>query len=155
MPPKNIAAAAFRYSSCMRAHGLGNFPDPQVSSSPGQQSIKQMVPSSLVNSPQFRVAQQACRSIMPGPGDTSPAQLAQQQQTRERDLLAFAKCLRSRGLRRFPDPTSEGRLTLAMIHAAGVDLQAPDVLPAAKACIGVTHGLVTGADVERAISSPQ
>lgn len=39
-----------------------------------------------------------------------------------------------------------------MIQQAGVDLHAPDVLPAARACIGVTHGAVTWANVERAVN---
>ncbi len=54
----------------------------------------------------------------------------------------------------FPDPTAQGQLTLAMIHAAGVDLQAPSLLTAAKACVGVTHGAITLAQVEQAIHHP-
>jgi hypothetical protein len=39
-----------------------------------------------------------------------------------------------------------------MIHAAGVDLHAPDVLPTVRACIGVTDGLITLNGVARAIN---
>jgi hypothetical protein len=39
-----------------------------------------------------------------------------------------------------------------MVNAAGIDLHAPDVLPAARDGVGVTHGIITGADVERAIN---
>jgi hypothetical protein len=42
-----------------------------------------------------------------------------------------------------------------MVSAAGIDLQAPVVLPAAKACIGAANGAITGADVERAINGGQ
>jgi hypothetical protein len=34
-------------------------------------------------------------------------------------ILAFAKCLRSHGVTNFPDPTSQGQLTLEMVNAVG------------------------------------
>lgn len=113
------------------------------------------VPRSAAGSPQFKTAQKACRGIMPAPGNVSPIQLAQQQHAREQNVLAFARCLRSHGVPDFPDPTSKGHLTLQMVTAAGVDLQAPGVLTAAKACIGVSHGAITAADVERAVNGTQ
>ena len=139
----------------MRNHGVTNFPDPQIVNQPGQQGIKQAIPVGLADTPQFKAARVACRGILPAPTNGNPAELAAQQHAREQDLLAFARCLRSHGLPDFPDPTSQGQLTLQMITAAGVDLHAPATLTAAKACIGVSHGAVTGADVERAITSTQ
>jgi hypothetical protein len=68
--------------------------------------------------------------------------------------LAFARCLRRHGLARFPDPNSQGQITRQMISAAGIDLHQPAVLSAAKACVGVTHGVITQADVDRAINGP-
>ena len=57
---------ALKFSACMRAHGLPNFPDPTVekggiSSHLGGSGISP-------NSPQLRAAQQACRSLLPGGG---------------------------------------------------------------------------------------
>lgn len=150
--PGNGVNAAYRFSACMRDHGVTSFPDPTVRSSPGHQSVTVRITPLISSSPQFKTAQQACQSILPGP-NISAAQLAQQQHAREGALLAFARCLRAHGLSGFPDPNSQGQLTLQMVHAAGIDLHAPDVLPAAKACIGVTHGIITGADVERAVNS--
>lgn len=150
-PPKNITNAAYRYAACMRDHGVNNFPDPKVSvSQPGQTAVAMAVPATFANTPGFKSAAHACRAILPTPKNSgsSPAQ----QRAREQALLAFARCLRSHGLTNFPDPTSQGQLSLAMIHAAGINLHAPDVLPAAKACIGVTHGLITPDDVARAIN---
>lgn len=146
------ARAAYRYAACMRDHGVSDFPAPQVHVSPGRVAIQQVVKSSFVNSPQFRTAQKACRSIMPGPGNQSPAQLAQQQRARERLALAFARCLRAHGLTGFPDPTPQGQLTPQMVTAAGIDLHAPQVLTAARACVGATHGAVTMAKVESFIN---
>ena len=148
----NGVSAAFKFASCMRNHGASNFPEPQVSNRPGGQSISIRVPASLGDSPAFRVAQKACSGILPGPQNGNPVQIAQQQHQREQDLLAFTTCLRSHGLPDFPDPTSQGQLTLDMITSAGVDLHAPQTLTAAKACIGASHGAVTPAAVEQAVN---
>jgi len=144
------AAAAFAFSRCMRSHGVSNFPDPVVTTSPGQTSIKIRAVAGDNGSPQFKTAQQACQHLLPGPQGETPAQ----RQAHTQALLAFARCLRSHGLSNFPDPNGQGQLTIEMIDAAGINLHAPNVLPAARACVGVTHGVITGADVERAINGP-
>jgi len=46
-------------------------------------------------------------------------------------FLAFARCLRSHGISDFPDPDAQGQLTLQMISAAGVDLNAHSDRPRA------------------------
>jgi hypothetical protein len=153
--PATFTAAAFKYSSCMREHGLSSFPDPTMTDHNGQQVAYLAVTIPADPSPAFKSAQNACRGILPRPNDVSPTQRAQQQHTREQDLLAFAKCLRSHGIAGFPDPTSQGQLTLEMIRAAGVDLRAPAVLTAARACVGTANGVITGADVERAVNGTQ
>ena len=145
------ARAAYQFSACMRNHGVNNFPDPNVSSSqPGSTTISIDVPRTIVKSPQFRTALQACRGLLPSPQNSAPSPA--QQQARDQEMLAFARCVRSHGQTNFPDPTSQGQLTVAMIHAAGVDLHAPNVVPTARACIGVTHGLITLNGVARAIN---
>lgn len=149
--PASGVGAAYRFATCMRDHGVANFPEPHVSVSGSKTAVQVVVPASDAAAPAFKAAQKACGSILPAPQNVSPAQ----QHAREQSLFAFAKCLRAHGIHNFPDPTSQGQLTLAMINAAGIDLHAPDVLPAAKACVGVTHGLITGADVERAINGNQ
>jgi hypothetical protein len=134
----------------MRDHGLSNFPEPQVTTGNGQTSVKQVVPASLVASPRFKPAQKACRGILPIPQNAN--QTGAQQQAHKRDLLAFARCLRDHGVSGFPDPTSQGQLTLQMISAAGVDIHTHAVLTAADACVGVTHGAITRAQVAQAIN---
>jgi hypothetical protein len=148
--PQGAAAAAFAYARCMRTHGVSDFPDPVVTTSPGQTSIKIRAVSKDSGSPQFTAAQQACQHLLPGPQNLSPAQ----RQAHAHALLAFARCLRSHGLANFPDPNTQGQITMEMITSAGINLHAPNVLPAARACVGVTHGVITGADVERAINGP-
>jgi len=149
--PASFAAAAFKYSRCMRDHGLASFPDPAMTDHDGQQVAYLTATIPLDPSPAFKRAQTACRGILPTPSNVSPTQLAQQHHKREQQLVAFAKCLRGHGITDFPDPTSQGQLTLAMVNAAGVDLQATAVLTAAKTCLGTTDGANTAVDVRRTL----
>jgi hypothetical protein len=151
-PPKDGATAAFRFSACMRDHGVSDFPDPRVTSGPGHVSVTMAVPRGAAVSPRFKSAQKACQGILPAPGSGGPTPA--QQQARKQDLLAFARCLRSHGISDFPDPNGQGMLTLEMVTAAGIDLHAPSFLTAAKACVGVTHGAITLADVAQAVNGP-
>ena len=58
-------AQMLKFSACMRAHGVRNFPDPTFSGGEGQLKIG---PSSRIdpNSGQFKAAQQACQKLLPG-----------------------------------------------------------------------------------------
>jgi hypothetical protein len=151
---QSFASAAYKHAACMRSHGLPGFPDPQIVNMPGQHGIRQQLPQAVAASPKFKAAQEACKGLLPAPQNEAPAQQANVQRARARYLLAFAQCLRAHGVTAFPDPTPQGQLTLEMIHAADVDLQAPSFLSAAGACVGVTHGAITLAQVEEAIRHP-
>jgi hypothetical protein len=74
-PAAQVAQAggqALRFSRCMRAHGVPNFPDPSVQSNGSgvAVTIRMKAGSGGIDprSPQFQAAQQACRSILPRPG---------------------------------------------------------------------------------------
>jgi len=61
---------ALQFSQCMRTHGVPGFPDPEFSGGGvgiriggGKNSAQRIDPSS----PQFKAAQKACQSLMPGP----------------------------------------------------------------------------------------
>ncbi len=138
--------AAVRYASCMRTHGIANYPDPQVTTTPGGGgSVAIAGPSGPGAAPAFHAAQNACNGLL------APIINATEHHGPSRQaFLAFARCLRSHGLSDFPDPDAQGHITGQMIHATGVDLQAPAFLTDAKTCVGVTHGAITIADVERA-----
>jgi hypothetical protein len=62
-------AQMLRFSACMRAHGLPDFPDPTTSGGGLQLSIGGGKKGSGLNpsSPVFQKAQTACQSVMPGP----------------------------------------------------------------------------------------
>jgi hypothetical protein len=151
--PQDGITAAYRYSRCMRSHGATGFPDPQVHQNGNSVSVMQRVPDSLAHSPAFTAAQKACRGIIPAPA--SPSQEAARQRAKAEALLAFARCLRNHGVTNFPDPSAQGELRLPAVEAAGVDIHAPSFLTAAKACVGVTHGMITAAQVEQAVQSGQ
>jgi hypothetical protein len=146
------AAQAFAYSRCMRSHGVADFPDPQVKTTPGGGSvgIAMMAPSSIGNSPAFKTAEKACQGLLPAPGSARPDGQGPSKQV----LLAFARCLRGHGVSGFPDPNAQGQLPAQMISAAGVDVHTPQFAAAGKACVAVTHGKITVAEVE-ALASGQ
>jgi hypothetical protein len=62
-------AQMLKFSACMRAHGLPDFPDPTTAAGGGiQLSIGGKKGSGLnPRSPIFQAAQKACQSVMPGP----------------------------------------------------------------------------------------
>jgi len=142
------AAAAFRYGSCMRKHGLAGYPDPQVTTNPnGSVATAVAGPANASAAPAFRSAQKACSGILlaqsANNGSSGPSR---------QDFLAFAHCLHTHGILDFPDPNTQGEITGQMIDASGVDLKAPSFMTAADACVGVTHGTMTRAGVARFIN---
>lgn len=89
-------AQGVRYSDCMRAHGVPNFPDP----SPGggfelrASGINQQAPA-------FVSAATACAKLQPG-GSSPPPPISAAQQA---GMVANARCIRKHGVPNFPDPT--------------------------------------------------
>ncbi len=99
------ASQAIAYTACMHAHGVPNFPEPQVSEHGSSTSIKMAVPAGVGQNPRFKPAEGACRKLLPGggPGNQAPLTPAQQGQ-----YLRAAACIRSHGVPNFPDPTFSG-----------------------------------------------
>jgi hypothetical protein len=149
--PQSFVAKAYQFSACMRNHGVTNFPDPTVSSNGnGQQiAIRAVGP----NTPAFKTASKACQGILPAPSNADLAAEAAQRRAHTQDLLSFAHCMRGRGVNGFPDPGAEGQLTLQMITNAGIDLHAPQVAVAARACVSASRGAITRADIAQATGS--
>ena len=140
-----VQQATVNFAACVRSHGVPGFPDP---SSPRQFKTSF---AGIQGSPAFQAATKACQDFLPGGGPSgqgaapaSHAQIAAE--------LAFALCLRSHGFPSFPDPSSTGELSYAMISNAGIDIHQPAVVRAADACVGVTHGVLTRADVARFVA---
>jgi hypothetical protein len=126
-------AAGLAFSRCMRSHGVTNFPDPnsqgelQISGGSTNAGSNGLDP----NNPTLQNAQKACQSKMPKP---TPAQQAQAVQ----NALKQARCMRSHGIKDFPDPqSSSGRISLSINGSAGSDLNPNNPLfqAAQKVCM--------------------
>ena len=114
-------AQDLNYASCMRRHGVADFPDP---STDGVFSLINIDP----NTSQYRSAENACQKVLPKVNPPSPAEQAKFLQK----ALAFAQCMRSHGEPTFRDPTvTNGGISFSL---SGLDLSAPQFQRAQQAC---------------------
>jgi hypothetical protein len=90
-----------RFASCMRSHGVSNFPDP-ASPTADKEFLLNQVPGIDPHSPAFESAQPACKHLLPGGGTVSRSATAQVMA----QLRQTSRCLRAHGLTGFPDPTA-------------------------------------------------
>jgi hypothetical protein len=132
---------AVAFAACMRAHGVPNFPDPQVSTSGNEVKVAVRVTPSITGNPHFNSAQQACNKLLPGggPGSGSNHQISPQEQSQ---YLKAAACIRTHGIPNFPDPTFSG----GGVHVSkqGIDLHSPQVRAAEEACQSLIPGGLHG-----------
>lgn len=135
------------FARCMRSRGIAGFPDPDGS---GEIPKTQVVAAAQANPTKFDAAQTACIHLAPN-GSLGPQPTQAQQRTKLADELSFARCMRSHGLSRFPDPTPQGELSIAMAQAQGIDVHSPQVLRVARACLPASHGGLTMRKIEEAL----
>jgi hypothetical protein len=107
--------------------------------------VAQLVPGAAHRDPLVQVR---VRDPIRGGGDRPQ----RREHARVVAALAFAKCMRDHGFPGFPDPTAQGELTPEMVSAAGIDLHQRALLQAGLSCVPVSHGLITRAAVQRAVS---
>lgn len=117
---------AVKYAQCMRENGVTNFPDPDKN---GRFEIA--AGGSNRNLPQFKKAQQACKSQEPPGIERNPAQIAQAQ----KEWLKLAQCMRKNGIPDFPDPQN-GRL---LVPRNRIDTNSPQFKKALNACRKAAH----------------
>jgi len=118
------SATPARYSACMRSHGVPNFPDP------GADGVIR-VPSTIDDAiPTVRGAYRACHSLAPSESLITGAGPTMQQD----QLLAFAKCMRSHGVPKFPDPQVVNGHINMHVTAGQIDPSSPAVAAAMAAC---------------------
>jgi hypothetical protein len=125
-------AAALEYASCMRTHGVSNFPDPTSS---GVFLSKQR--NEVDKSSHFVSANKACLHLLPNGGEPTDAQtqqgLAQQ--------LKFSQCMRSHGVTNFPDPQLQPHNRVSLrVGGPGLDPNSPQYQAANSACKHFTPG---------------
>jgi hypothetical protein len=132
---------AIAFSACMRSHGVANFPDPKISTSAGNTSVKVAirVSASQGSNPKFKSAQQTCSKLLPNGGVPTHSSLSPAEQTQ---YLKAAACIRSHGVPGFPDPTfSNGGVHIE--HQA-IDQSSPVFKAAVQACKSLIPGGLHG-----------
>jgi hypothetical protein len=117
-------ADAVRFSQCMRAKGVLNYPDPASSGTIPKLSLSQLG----VSGSRFQSAQRACQHLLPNSGSgPNQAQLQQQRALGVR----FATCMRHHDVA-LPDPGSDGRIPDPA--TLGIDQGSPQFEAANQAC---------------------
>lgn len=120
-------SSALKYSECMRAHGVTDFPDPNAT---GSLQIKAGSGTDLnPNSPTFKAAQQACAKYQPG-GQLTPAEKAES----EKAELKLAECMRAHGITDFPDPSATGTIQIKATSNSDLNPNSPTFKKAQSAC---------------------
>ena len=94
----SLANQDVAYSQCMRSHQVPTFPDPER----GGGFPKNQLTHLAASNPQFEVAQRACQHLMPNQIEAGPTRADARQALR--GMVRFAACMRSRGVRNWPDP---------------------------------------------------
>jgi hypothetical protein len=89
---------AVKFAECMRANGVGAFPDPHASGEFPTTGIS-------VSHAVWDKALRACKDLQP-PGSVSAKRTPEQQS----EALKFAQCMRENGVKDFPDPANGERL---------------------------------------------
>ncbi|MCW2924769.1 MAG: hypothetical protein JWM98_2173 [Thermoleophilia bacterium] len=82
-----------KFADCVRSHGVGDFPDPGPS---GDFDYGVSVSPEV-----WTAAVSACKDLQP-PGTLS----SKRSQRQQRESLGFANCMRSNGVKDFPDPVN-------------------------------------------------
>jgi hypothetical protein len=127
------------FSACMRRNGVPNFPDPDSNGRiriTGGRDASGRTFGVETDSPQFRKAQRACRKLQPNSGKLSPEEQAREQQK----ALEFARCMRSNGVPKFPDPRFAPNGGTLLRIGKGVNPDSPQFKAAQKACQKLVPG---------------
>jgi hypothetical protein len=142
-------SGAVAFARCMRSHGASNWPDPTSGGVFDKSKLRQLG----INPTRIRAIEDGpCNHLLPATSDAQP-ETPQQQATRQADGLSFARCMRSRGVSRFPDPTAQGQLTVEMVEGQGIDVHSPAVLRVVQACLPASHGALTPAKIREALAN--
>lgn len=127
-PAASAQTMALAYSRCMRSNGVPNYPDPDSNGNLPKGNAQTFV----VSSSQFHEAEEACSRLLPSNGSAPltqclmtgdcPRSVVQPALEQGRN---FAQCMRSHGVRNWPDPIvdSLGRPSFP-VTKAGISIDA-------------------------------
>jgi hypothetical protein len=120
------------YASCMRSHGVPNFPDP--TSGGGIPKEAAVSAFQAVSNSQADAAQNACAHLLPAGGSLSgqPVQTITAQD--RQDYLKAVACMRSHGFPDFPDPTFQNNSVQRTNIPSNIDQNSSQFTSAKAAC---------------------
>jgi hypothetical protein len=99
------APSLLAYASCMRTHGVPNFPDPGGKGGIPKPAL--VTALKAVSNSQAQTAMKDCQDLLPSGGlSGQPVQTIPVQD--QQDYLRAVACLRSHGITNFPDPVFSG-----------------------------------------------
>jgi hypothetical protein len=128
--------AAFKFSRCMREHGIKDFPDPQVTGAAVKLSFRARPGQAGAPTRQkLDAAQRACRHFMAA---VAPKLTPQEKAAREEQVLKFAACMRKHGVDVHAS-TAEGgaQIRVGGPDGGGPNPESPAFQAAQKACQGL------------------
>jgi hypothetical protein len=136
--PASAADAAFKFSRCMRAHGIKSFPDPQVSGRGVKLTFKAKAGGAGGPLPQqMEAAQNACKHFQAA---SAPKLTPQEKVVNEEAVLKFASCMRSHGIDVHASTAGGGmqiRVGADGPGKRGPNPESPAFTAAQKACQGL------------------
>jgi hypothetical protein len=113
------------FTMCMRSHGLTTFPDPNAN---GQGFGNQQQQQQERSDPHFSTAYSACQHLLPsGSSQTAKATPA------NAALVRFAQCMRSHGVRNYPDPNPNVSVRTQLAQA-GINPNSPSFQTTLQTC---------------------
>lgn len=119
------------YAQCMRANGIGDFPDPNAS---GEFDLRSGPTSDLnPDNPRYLAAQKVCQSLRPVPSGAQQQQMLQQ-------MFKFTQCMRAHGIRDFPNPNTNGEIFISRGQRGDLNPNDPAFQSAQKACQSLVPG---------------
>ena len=125
---KDPEKAMLDFARCMRDHGV-DMPDPRSGEGGTFRFEGPKAGTPLPDESKFTEADKACRHLM---GDAGPPQLSPEDEKQMQDaMLAFARCMRERGVE-IPDPQPGGGIVAKV--GQGADPRSPEYQAAEKDC---------------------
>lgn len=128
----SATASAVRYASCMRSNGVASWPDPNGN---GLFDKSKVAPQELhVGEAEVQSAQRTCQHLLPkGYGVPSSTRVA----SYRHEMLIYARCIRTHGVPKMPDPDARGHLDIG--PGSAVDVNSPGFQAAYRACKSDLH----------------
>ena len=107
-------------AACIRANGVPNYPEPK----PINGTIKLSFTAGInPTTPADQTAAKKC------------GYQNEQRAEETRSRIAFAHCMRTNGVTKFPYPTANGHVSVAMVRTQGINPQSPAVARVEAKCL--------------------